>query len=145
MINKVILIGNLGADPEMRFTQNGAPVATFTVATTEKWKGQDGQMQEQTEWHRVVAWKRLAEICGEYLAKGSRVYIEGKLQTRKWKDQNGADRYTTEIVAREMKMLSPRTTGGGGGGDYGASTSTSGSGYGESFQEPPPMGEDVPF
>jgi single-strand DNA-binding protein len=141
MINKVILIGNLGADPEMRFTQNGAPVASFTVATTEKWKGQDGQMKEQTEWHRVIAWQRLAEICGEYLSKGSRVYIEGKLQTRSW-EKDGQKHYTTEIVAREMKMLSPRTTGGGGG-----EFSGSGAGYGggESFQEPPPMGEDVPF
>lgn len=142
MINKVILIGNLGADPEIRYSQDGVPVASFTVATTEKWKGQDGQMQEQTEWHRVVAWRRLAEICGEYLSKGSRVYIEGKLQTRKWKDQSGADRYTTEIVAREMKMLSPRTTGGGGG-EYGGSGT--GFGNGGPFQEPPPMGDDVPF
>ena len=142
MINKVILIGNLGADPEIKFTQNGAPVATFTVATTEKWKDKDGQVQEQTEWHRIVAWQRLAEICGEYLAKGSRVYIEGKLQTRKWKDQSGNDRYTTEIVAREMKMLSPRTSGGGGS-EFGGSGA--GYGSGESFQEPPPMGEDVPF
>ena len=145
MINKVILIGNLGADPELRFTQNGTPVASFNMATTERRKGQDGQIQEQTEWHRIIAWQRLAEICGEYLSKGSKVYIEGRLQTRKWKDQNGIDRYTTEIVAREMKMLSPRTTGGGSGGEYGASASASGSGYGESFQEPPPMGEDVPF
>jgi len=145
MINKVILIGNLGADPELRFTQNGTPVASFNMATTERRKGQDGQIQEQTEWHRIIAWQRLAEICGEYLSKGSKVYMEGRLQTRKWKDQNGIDRYTTEIVAREMKMLSPRTTGGGGGGEYGASASASGSGYGESFQEPPPMGEDVPF
>ncbi len=141
MINKVMLIGNLGADPEMRFTQNGAPVASFTVATTEKWKGQDGQMKEQTEWHRVIAWQRLAEICGEYLSKGSRVYIEGKLQTRSW-EKDGQKHYTTEIVAREMKMLSPRTSGGGGG-----EFSGSGAGYGsgDSFQEPPPMGEDVPF
>ena len=142
MINKVILIGNLGADPEIRYSQDGVPVASFTVATTEKWKGQDGQMQEQTEWHRIVAWRRLAEICGEYLSKGSRVYIEGKLQTRKWKDQSGNDRYTTEIVAREMKMLSPRTSAGGGG-EYGASGQAFGGG--DSFQEPPPVGDDVPF
>ena len=109
MINKVILIGNLGADPELRYTQSGAPVASFRVATTERWKGQDGQMQEQTEWHNIVAWRRLAEICGEYLSKGSRVYIEGELQTRKWKDKDGNNRYTTEIVVKEMKMLSPRT------------------------------------
>lgn len=142
MVNKVIIIGNLGADPELRYTQSGAPVATFRVATTERWKGQDGQMQEQTEWHSIVAWRRLAEICGEYLSKGSKVYIEGKLQTRKWQDQSGNDRYTTEIVAREMKMLSPRAGGGGGGGEYGGA----GQGYGaDSFPEPPPMGDDVPF
>ncbi len=138
MVNKVILIGNLGADPEIRYTQSGTPVATFRIATTERWKDQEGQMQEQTEWHRIVAWRRLAEICGEYLNKGSRVYIEGKLRTRKWQDQNGNDRWTTEIEAREMKMLTPR-----GGSEYGG---TSGSGFGDSsFQEPPPVGDDVPF
>lgn len=140
MINKVILIGNLGADPEIRYTQNGTPVASFNIATTERRKGQDGQVQELTEWHRIIAWQRLAEICGEYLAKGSKVYIEGRLQTRKWKDQNGNDRYTTEIVAREMKMLSPRNTGGGS--EYGGG----GQGFGgDPFPEPPPMGDDVPF
>lgn len=139
MINKVILIGNLGADPEIRYTQNGAPVASFNVATTERWKGQDGQMQEQTEWHRIVAWQRLAEICGEYLSKGSRVYIEGKLQTRKWTDQNGNDRYTTEIVAREMKMLTPRGANGGAGAGGG------GGRYDDFPPEPPNMGDDVPF
>lgn len=143
MINKVILIGNLGADPEIRYTQNGTPVATFSLATTERRKGQDGQLQEMTEWHRIVAWQRLAEICGEYLSKGSKVYIEGRLQTRKWKDQGGNDRYTTEIVAREMKMLTPRSVAAGGGGnEYG------GNGYGmggDSFSEPPPVGDDVPF
>ncbi len=108
MINKVILVGNLGADPEIRYTQSGTAVATFSVATTERWKGQDGEMQENTEWHRIVAWSRLAEICGEYLRKGSRVYIEGKLQTRTWEDQGGNKRYTTEVVTREMKMLSAR-------------------------------------
>ena len=97
MINKVILIGNLGSDPELRYTQSGTPVASFRVATTERWKGQDGQMQEQTEWHSVVTWKRLAEICGEHLRKGLRVYIEGKLQTREW-EKDGVRRYTTEIV-----------------------------------------------
>lgn len=142
MINKAILIGNLGADPEIRYTQSGTQVATFNVATTERWKGQDGQMQENTEWHRIVAWGRLAEICGEYLNKGSKVYIEGRIQTRKWQDQSGNDRYTTEIVAREMKMLSPR--GGESSSSFGGS-----SGGGDSFPEPPPgyggMGEDVPF
>ena len=135
MINKVIIIGNLGADVEVRYTQDGTAAASFTVATTERWKGKDGQMQEQTEWHRVTAWRKLAEICGEYLQKGSRVYIEGKLQTRKWKDKDGNDRYTTEIVAREMKMLSPK---------QGESSGGSG-GYGEGMPEPPPMGDDVPF
>ena len=141
MVNKAILIGNLGADPEIRYTQSGTQVATFRIATTERWKGQDGQMQENTEWHRIVAWARLAEICGEYLNKGSRVYIEGRIQTRKWQDQNGNDRYTTEIVAREMKMLSPR------GGE--SSESFGGGSTQESFPEPPPgyggVGEDVPF
>lgn len=142
MINKVILIGNLGADPEIRYTQNGTSVASFNVATTERRKGQDGQVQELTEWHRIIAWQRLAEICGEYLSKGSKVYIEGRLQTRKWKDKDGNDRYTTEIVAREMKMLSPRSAGGGGGGEFAGS----GQGYGgDPFPEPPPMGDDVPF
>jgi single-strand DNA-binding protein len=136
LINKAIIIGNLGADPEIKYTQSDKKVATFTVATTEKWKGQDGQMQESTEWHRIVAWERLAEICGEYLAKGSRVYIEGKIQTRKWQDQDGNTRYTTEITAREMKMLSSK-----------GATETKGGGRQESYPEPPPsyMGEDVPF
>ena len=142
MINKATLIGNLGADPEIRYTQEGTPVANFTVATTERWKGKDGQQQEQTEWHRIIAWRRLAEICGEYLHKGSKVYIEGKIQTRKWQDQNGNDKYTTEIVAREMKMLD-RREGGSGAGAGGMGSQDSGS------SEPPPygssMGEDVPF
>jgi len=141
MINKAILIGNLGADPEIRYTQNGTQVATFRLATTERRKGPDGQIQENTEWHRIVAWQRLAEICGEYLHKGSRVYIEGKIQTRKWQDQNGVDRYTTEIVAREMKMLSPRGSDSGG---------SSWGGGQDNFPEPSPgflgdTGDDVPF
>ncbi len=111
MINKVILIGNLGKDVETRFTQGGDCVANFSVATTDKWKGKDGQQNEQTEWHNIVAWKRLGEICGEFLQKGSKVYIEGKLTTRKWQDKDGNDRYTTEIVAREMQMLSPKGSG----------------------------------
>lgn len=135
MINKVILIGNLGADPEVRYTQDGTAAASFTVATTERWKGKDGQMQEQTEWHRVTAWRRLAEICGEYLAKGSRVYIEGKLQTRKWQDQQGNDRFTTEIIAREMKILS---------GGKGKSDSGSG-GHGDGYRQSTNTGDDVPF
>ena len=119
MVNKAILIGNLGADPELRYTQSGTPVASFSVATTRRWKGQDGQQQEETEWHRIVAWQRLAEICNEYLHKGSKVYVEGRLQTRKWQDQSGNDRYTTEIVAQDVQFLTPRGEGGGGYGSAG--------------------------
>ena len=146
MVNKVILIGNLGADPEVRYTQNGSAVANFTVATSEVWKKQDGSKEEQTEWHRVVAFARLGEICGEYLGKGSKVYIEGRLQTRKWQDRDGHDRYTTEIVAREMKMLSPRGANAGNGGGQ---SSGGGKGGGRLNEEPPypepMMGDDVPF
>ena len=111
-INKVILIGNLGNDPETRYTQSGAAVTNISLATSESWKDkQTGQPQERTEWHRIVFFNRLAEIAGEYLRKGSKVYIEGSLRTRKWQDQSGQDRYTTEIVASEMQMLDSR--GGG--------------------------------
>ena len=106
-INKVILIGNLGADPEVRYTPSGKAVANFTLATTEQWKGKDGEKNEKTEWHRIVAWERLGEICGEYLHKGRSVYIEGKLQTRGWDDKDGNKRYTTEIIAQNMQMLGP--------------------------------------
>ncbi len=117
-INKVILVGNLGQDPETRYMPSGGAVTNITVATSETWKDkQSGQQQERTEWHRIVFFNRLAEIAGEYLRKGSKVYIEGSLRTRKWQDKNtGADRYTTEIVANEMQMLDSR--GGGAGGDY---------------------------
>lgn len=136
MVNKVILIGNLGADPEVRYAQNGTAVANFRIATTETWKKEGGK-EEQTEWHRIVTFGRLAEICGEYLSKGSKVYIEGRIQTRKWEDRDGNPRYTTEIVAREMKMLSPR-----GAGDEGQGVNRA--------EEPPlpdvpPMEDDVPF
>ncbi len=108
-INKVILIGNLGGDPEVRYMPNGNAVANVTVATSESWKDKNtGENQERTEWHRVVFFRRQAEIVGEYLKKGSKVYIEGKLQTRKWQDQSGNDRYTTEIVANEMQMMDSR-------------------------------------
>lgn len=135
MINKVILIGNLGKDPEVRYSQTGSAIASFNVATTETWKKQDGSKEEQTEWHRVVAFARLAEICGEYLSKGSKVYIEGRLQTRKWEDKDGITRYTTEIVAREMKMLSPR----------GGEGSSGGQQENPPFPEHNSMGDDVPF
>lgn len=105
-INKAIIVGNLGQDPEVRFMPNGEAVANFTVATSETWKDkQTGEQKEKTEWHRITMYKRLAEIAGEYIKKGSKVYIEGKLQTRKWQNQQGVDQYTTEIVANEMQML----------------------------------------
>jgi single-strand DNA-binding protein len=117
-INKVILVGNLGRDPEVRYSAKGSAIANITIATSEQWTDkQSGQKQEKTEWHRVVMFNRLGEIAGEYLKKGSQVYIEGKLQTRKWQDNNGQDRYTTEIVANEMQMLGSRG-GGGGGADF---------------------------
>lgn len=137
MVNKVILIGNLGADPEVRYAQNGTAVANFRIATTETWK-KEGEREEQTEWHRIVTFGRLAEICGEYLSKGSKVYIEGRIQTRKWEDRDGNTRYTTEVVAREMKMLSPR----------GAGDESQRGAYREEeppLAEVPPMEDDVPF
>jgi len=112
-INKVILIGNLGRDPEIRYMPNGGAVANLALATSEGWKDKNtGEQQEKTEWHRVVLFRRLAEIAGEYLKKGSKVYIEGKLQTRKWQDNQGQDRYTTEIVGNELQMLDSRGVGG---------------------------------
>jgi len=120
-INKVILVGNLGADPETRYTASGAAVTNIRLATSETWRDkQSGEQQERTEWHRVVFFNRLAEIAGEYLRKGRQVYIEGSIRTRKWQDQNGQDRYTTEVVANEMQML------GGRDGDQGGSSSDSG-------------------
>jgi single-strand DNA-binding protein len=122
-INKVILIGNLGADPETRAMPSGMTVANIRVATSESWKDkQSGESKERTEWHNVAMFGRLGEIAGEYLKKGSKVYIEGALRTRKWQDKQGNDRYTTEIIANEMQMLDSRgggMGGGGGGGDYG--------------------------
>lgn len=114
-VNKVILVGNVGKDPEVRYTPNGLPVANFSLATNEKFKNRNEEWQERTEWHRVVAWQRLAEIVGEYVAKGSKVYVEGKLQTTSWEDrQSGERKYRTEIVARELLLLGPREQSGGG-------------------------------
>ncbi len=132
-INKVILVGNLGQDPEVRYSASGAAVATISIATSERYKDRDGQQQEKTEWHRVVMFNRLGEIAGEYLKKGSQVYIEGKLQTRKWQDQNGQDRYTTEVVANEMQML------GGRGGSGGASDYNQGAAPAKPQQSAPPQ------
>ena len=114
-VNKVILIGNLGQDPELRYTGSGTAVCNMRLATNESYKDSNGELVEKTEWHNVVAWARLAEICGEYLKKGSQVYFEGSLQTRQWEDKEGQTRYTTEVKAREMMMLSDRGAGGGGG------------------------------
>ncbi len=139
-VNKVILVGNLGRDPEMRHTQTGRPVANFTLATNERWRDKDGQQQERTEWHRIVVWDRLAEICTEYLTKGKQVYIEGRLQTREWEDREGNKRYTTEIVANQMQMLGRR-------GEQGPGEP----GPGESSPEPeaappgPAGDDDIPF
>lgn len=131
MLNKAILIGNLGADPETRFTQDGTCVCNIRLATTEKFKDRNGQQQEKTEWHRVVLWGRLGEIANQYLKKGARVYIEGKIETRKWQDRDGNDKYTTEIRANEMKMLGGSGQGGGdfAGGNGGGYQQGGGSGY----------------
>jgi len=164
-INKVILVGNLGDNPEIRYANSGAAIATLSIATSESWKDKNtGEQQEKTEWHRVVMFNRLGEIAGEYLSKGSKVYIEGKLQTRKWQDNTGADRYTTEIVANEMQMLDSRGDQANGGQQSSQprqspqSGSPSGAGGGQPRQQaqaqtrtpstPPPsddFDDDIPF
>ena len=120
-VNKVILVGNLGKDPELRYTPSGAAVVTFSLATTERYKDKDGNRQDKTEWHNIVAWRQLAEICGKYLHKGKQIYIEGKIQTRSYDDRDGNKRYITEIVADQMHMLGSRDeqAGGQSGGGYG--------------------------
>ena len=124
-VNKVILVGNLGKDPEVRYMPSGGAVTNVTLATSEQWKDkQSGEKKENTEWHRIVFFGRLAEVAGEYLKKGSQVYVEGRLQTRKWQGQDGQDRYTTEIVANEMQMLGGRS-GAGGGASYSNDTPAS--------------------
>lgn len=138
-INKVILIGNLGQDPEVKAMPNGDSVANLSLATDESYKDkQTGQMVPKTEWHRITMYKRLAEIAGEYLSKGSKVYIEGKLQTRKWQDQTGQERYTTEIVAREMQMLDSRQDSGQPANTQQASTNSAQSAGGD-------LDDDIPF
>lgn len=150
-VNKVILIGNLGNDPEVRSMPNGNYVANISIATTETWKDRNtGENQDKTEWHRVVMFRRLAEIAQQYLHKGSKVFVEGKLQTRKWQDQNGQDRYSTEIVADNMQMLDSRGAGGGGG-DFAPARSQApaqGSSQPAHGNEPPPQQDyedDIPF
>ena len=142
-VNKVILVGNLGQKPEMRYTQTNTAVATLSIATSESWKDKDsGEQREKTEWHRVVFFGKLAEIAEQYLDKGSQLYVEGKLQTRKWQDKEGNDRYTTEILGNEMNMLGGRQASGDGGGAYDQSQSASQS---APSQESQISEEDIPF
>jgi single-strand DNA-binding protein len=138
-LNKVMLIGNLGKDPEVRYTPAGVAVASFNLATSERFKNKSGEWEERTEWHRVTLWSKLAEIAGEYLAKGKTVYIEGRLQTRKWQDNSGNERYTTEIVGEKMQMLSPKGESRRGG------EMTSEPVNGGGFEEPPFQDDDIPF
>jgi single-strand DNA-binding protein len=143
-VNKVILVGNLGKDPEVRYMPNGNAVANITLATSESWKDkQTGEPQEKTEWHRVVLFRRLGEIAGEYLKKGSQVYIEGKLQTRKWQDNSGNDRYTTEIIADNMQMLGAR--GGGSAGFQGDAAPKSKAAPAAATAGADDFDDDIPF
>lgn len=157
-VNKVILIGNLGKDPDVRYMPSGDAITNITVATTDTWKDKSGEKQEKTEWHRVAFFGRLAEIAGEYLKKGSQVYVEGRLQTRKWQNKEGQDQYTTEIVANEMKMLGSRSGGGNSfevmeKGDQPAKATESPSGGGSRGNAAPPKSgggfddfeDDIPF
>ncbi|PLY05466.1 MAG: single-stranded DNA-binding protein [Desulfuromonas sp.] len=148
-VNKVILVGNLGKDPELRYTPSGVAVVTFSIATSERFKGRDGQQQERTEWHNIVAWRGLAEICGKYLHKGRQVYIEGKIQTRSYDDRDGNKRYITEIVADNMQMLGRGgDEGGGGGGQRGnwQPSQEPAPQSGPSYEEPPfNPDDDIPF
>ncbi|MBL8515191.1 MAG: single-stranded DNA-binding protein [Betaproteobacteria bacterium] len=158
-VNKVILVGHLGRDPETRYAPDGGAITTVSIATSENWKDKSGEKQERTEWHRVVFFNRgnyrLAEIAGEYLKKGSQVYVEGKLQTRKWQDKDGQEKYTTEVVAEEMKMLGSRQGMGGGedsrgGGDYARASSGGGGASKPAPAKSAPakfddMDDDIPF
>ena len=156
-VNKVILVGNLGADPEVRYMPNGDAVANIRLATTESWKDKaSGEKKELTEWHRVVFYRKLAEIVGQYLKKGSALYVEGRIRTRKWTDKEGQERYTTEIEANEMQMLGGRSGGGGGGGYSGGEAEYGGSMPSQSQSAPRPapakkapsfedMDDDIPF
>jgi single-strand DNA-binding protein len=138
-VNRVILIGNLGRDPELRYTQSGQAVANFSLATTDRFSSREGERQERTEWHRIVAWGRTAELCAQYLSKGRSVYIEGRLQTNEWEDKEGQKRRTTEVVAQTVQFLGGRGQGGEApaSGDTGANNAGGGSG--------PPAGDDIPF
>ncbi|MCF8068929.1 MAG: single-stranded DNA-binding protein [Desulfobacterales bacterium] len=141
-LNKVTLIGNLGRDPEMKYTPGGLAVCNFSIATTETYKNKNGEKVDKTEWHRIVAFSRLAEICGEYLSKGKQIYLEGKIQTRDWEDKDGNKRYTTEIVANQMIMLGQK----GGGGDFaGSSDNNQPSGGYQGGGPAGPPDDDIPF
>jgi single-strand DNA-binding protein len=142
-VNKAIIVGNLGRDPEMRTTQGGTQVANFSVATSDRFKDQSGEWQERTEWHRIVAFGRTAEICGQYLSKGRSVYIEGAIRTNKWEDKEGQTRYTTEIICNNMQMLGGRGEGGGSGGGGGGMTAAAGQGGGGANLSADD--EDLPF
>ena len=152
-VNKVILIGNLGADPELRYTPSGTAVTNYNMATNESWTDSSGERQERTEWHRIVVWGRLAEICNQYLRKGSKIYIEGRLQTRNWEGQDGQKRYTTEVVARDMQILDSRDDTVTAAPDTAPSPGTSPRTQSDSTSpdsttlEPPPYGadDDLPF
>jgi single-strand DNA-binding protein len=158
-VNKVILVGNLGKDPESRYMPNGKAVTNFSVATTDSWKDkQTGEQREQTEWHNIVMYERLAEVAAEYLKKGSQVYIEGRLRTRKWQDKEGRDRYTTEVIANDMQMLGSRqgsgggSSTGGGGGDFSRggdapsrSAPASAAAGARAPAEESPFDDDIPF
>ena len=137
-VNKVILIGNLGADPEVRFTPGGQAVANFRIATSESWTDKNGQKQERTEWHRIVVWGKLAELCGEYLKKGRQCYVEGRLQTREWTDKEGKKNYTTEVVASGVTFLGGRE---GAGGEMGGGRARPGR-AGDDYGAPPPGMDD---
>jgi single-strand DNA-binding protein len=145
-VNKVILIGNLGRDPELRYTQGGQGVANFTLATNERWKDKDGQNQERTEWHRIVVWGKQAENCAQYLQKGRSCYVEGRLQTREWEDKEGNKRQTTEIVAQNVTFLGGRDGAGRGAGTAPPMGGPSEGGPSEGgSMGPPPAGDDIPF
>jgi single-strand DNA-binding protein len=140
-VNKVILVGNLGKDPEVRYTPGGQAVANFNIATNENWTDKAGQKQERTEWHRIVVWGKQAELCAEYLSKGRQVYLEGRLQTREWNNKEGVKQYTTEVVANQVVFLSGGERGQGRGSSRGAAAGTAG---GEDFGQPPPQFEESP-
>jgi single-strand DNA-binding protein len=139
-LNKVMLIGRLGQDPELKYTQSGIAVTKFSMATSQQWKDQDGNTQDKTEWHNVVAWRRLAEICAEYLKKGSKVYIEGALSTSSWEDENKKKHYRTEVVLNDMIMLDSKGSGGSGSSDSSGSSQVSETSEGKSSSD-----DDLPF